>query len=163
GVAAVDPATGKLVWESPSDWSFDRAADESKVLVHLENWVNAYLPANPHVLLENSALGALSSDGTRVFAVDDLPLPPFPTTYAVAEKDQDVRLFCLDADTGRVAWAQTLANNKARMVLDGGRRLRAAHVACAEGVLVCPTNAGGLFGVDLLSHSLLWAHAYAEE
>src|SRR5262249_25590971 len=32
-----------------------------------------------------------------------------------------------------------------------------------EGVLVCPTNAGAILGIDLLSHSLVWAYSYRED
>src|SRR5262249_22077438 len=31
-----------------------------------------------------------------------------------------------------------------------------------EGILVCPTNAGAVIGVDFLTHSLLWAYAYRD-
>ena len=35
--------------------------------------------------------------------------------------------------------------------------------AYGEGILVCPTNAGVILGVDLLTHSLrLWAHTYSD-
>ncbi len=40
--------------------------------------------------------------------------------------------------------------------------MQAAHLAYADGVLVCPTNAGVILGVDLLSHSLVWAHSYRD-
>ena len=56
-----------------------------------------------------------------------------------------------------------LALSKSHMVLDGGRRLHAAHLAYGEGVLVCPTNAGGVIALDVLTGSLLWANAYREE
>ena len=40
--------------------------------------------------------------------------------------------------------------------------MQAAHLAYADGILVCPTNAGVVLGVDLLSHSLVWAHSYRD-
>src|SRR5262249_2181142 len=43
------------------------------------------------------------------------------------------------------------------------RRTEAAHLAYAEGILVCPTNAGAVLGVDLLSNSLVWAYPYREK
>ena len=47
--------------------------------------------------------------------------------------------------------------------MDTGRRTHAAHLAAGEGILVCPTNAGGLLGVDLLTNSLVWAYGYREK
>ena len=32
----------------------------------------------------------------------------------------------------------------------------------AGGVLICPTNAGAVLGVDVLTGSLLWAHVYQD-
>ena len=43
------------------------------------------------------------------------------------------------------------------------RRFHAAHLAYGEGILVCPTNTGGLLGVDLLTNSLVWAYGYREK
>jgi len=43
-----------------------------------------------------------------------------------------------------------------------GRRAHAAPLAYGEGILVCPTNAGAVFGVDFLTHRLLWAYAYRD-
>src|SRR5262249_11816881 len=45
---------------------------------------------------------------------------------------------------------------------DSIRRLQAAHLAYGDGILVCPTNAGLVLGVDLLSQSLVWAHSYRD-
>src|SRR5262249_7335732 len=91
------------------------------------------------------------------------PLPLAGKLYCLVEKEQELRLLCLEPATGEVVWSQTLATTRNKMVLDGGRRLHAVHLSAADGVLVCPTNSGAVFGVDLFSHSLLWAYAYREE
>ena len=49
------------------------------------------------------------------------------------------------------------------MVLDGGRRVRAAPLVESEGMLVCQTNAGGVVAFDLAAHRLAWAQVYREE
>ena len=41
-------------------------------------------------------------------------------------------------------------------------RVQACHIAYADGFLVIPTNAGAVFGVDLISGSLAWAYPYGE-
>src|SRR5204863_3972491 len=40
---------------------------------------------------------------------------------------------------------------------------RVAPLAYGDGIILCPTNAGAVLGVDLLSHSLIWAYAYREK
>jgi outer membrane protein assembly factor BamB len=43
------------------------------------------------------------------------------------------------------------------------RRVTAAHLAYGEGILVCSTNAGAVFGINLLENSLVWAYPYREK
>jgi outer membrane protein assembly factor BamB len=90
------------------------------------------------------------------------PLPLGGKLYALIEKEQALRLVCLDPADGRLCWSQTLAMPQRNVLLDGGRRTWAAHLAYADGVLVCPTNAGAVIGVDLATRNLLWAHSYRE-
>jgi outer membrane protein assembly factor BamB/tetratricopeptide (TPR) repeat protein len=45
---------------------------------------------------------------------------------------------------------------------DIARRTTTVHLAYGEGVLVCPTNAGELLGVDLMSRTLAWAYPYRQ-
>jgi outer membrane protein assembly factor BamB len=188
----------------------------------------------PPLVFESTAVGTLSSDGRRVYAVEDLAVPPPPALlqeqpgghrplgplgprirynrllaldvytgkpawarggeskpagrgrrsggdpeddlhdcyflgpplpvsgrlYALVEKQGEVTLVCLDPAGGTVAWSQPLAAVREKLRTDAGRRLQAVHLACADGVLVCPTNAGAVVGVDLLSRSLRWAYTY---
>jgi outer membrane protein assembly factor BamB len=238
GVEAVDRRTGRRCWESASDWGLDGLAAEPRHRAHAGAWVDAYLPAHPHLLFDNSVLGSLSTDGARVYAVEDLAVPPAPRSYAgfagrrgqglelalapemtaavyhnrllaidvasgkvvwerggreaaepsrqaaallrggfflgpplpraghlyaLVERDEELSLVCLTAEDGGVLWSQKVATPRNPLVLDGGRRQHAAPLACADGLLVCPTNAGGLVAFDLVTHRLAWAHAYREE
>lgn len=191
-------------------------------------------------IFENSITGTISTDGSRVFAVDDLIIQPHPQAlmqlrmgwggqmnfgalqkqierntlkaysielggslrwelggehdphvgqagtkdsfflgpplpmgdklYVLNEKDGALRLICLQCKDGfeknppppEVLWVQTLANAKDKVNLDFNRRVHAAHLSYGDGILVCPTNAGTVLGVDLLTHSLVWAHQYRE-
>ena len=92
------------------------------------------------------------------------PLPLNGKLYALVEKNQELRLACLDAASGRlVARPQRLADAREKILQDSARRTYAAHLAYGEGILVCPTNAGGVLGFDLLSNSLVWAYGYREK
>lgn len=256
GLSAVDLKTGKLMWRSDSNWSFERMYDDSTKSAALHGWISFWKDgptSKPAVLIENSVLGSLSTDGVRVYAVEDLALPPqimpqnynggvfFPgggmpggptfynqqvteatqhnvlqaielstgklkwqlggkrpasepdrkdpkdfldsyflgpplclggRLYVLNEKQQDLRLVCLDPNRltsdseqekrDAVVWVQTLCTAKEKMLQDYVRRTSAAHIAFGEGILVCPTSAGVLLGVDVLSHSLVWAHPYRD-
>src|SRR5207237_9798672 len=80
--------------------------------------------------------------------------------------DSELRLVCLDPNTGNVLGPiQTLGNvlQQHRFTNDASRRINAVHLAYGEGILVCPTNAGEVLGVDLLSRSLAWAYPYRDQ
>src|SRR5262249_32258711 len=102
------------------------------------------------------------------------PLPLAGKIYVLTEKQQELRLVCINPTSARktapanswipkVEFVQTLATTRDKMQQDVARRTQAAHLAYGEGILVCPTNAGAVLGVDLLSNSLVWAYSYHEK
>ena len=92
------------------------------------------------------------------------PLPLAGKLYVLTEKQQELRLVCLDpAARGKVISTQTLGTSQDKMQNDVMRRTDAAHLAYGEGILVCPTNAGAVFGINLLENSLVWAYPYREK
>lgn len=94
------------------------------------------------------------------------PLPVGGKLYVLNEKNNgELRLVCLDPATGHVLPpVQNLGtvDQTSRFYLDPNRRIHAVHLAYGEGILVCPTNAGEVLGVDLLSRTLAWAYPYRE-
>jgi outer membrane protein assembly factor BamB len=88
------------------------------------------------------------------------PLPLDGRLYALTEKDNKLALVCVAAADGALVWKQALAYAPTRLLLDPGRRVQAARPAYGEGILVCPTNAGMVVGVDLLTPGLAWAYSY---
>jgi outer membrane protein assembly factor BamB len=235
GIHAVDIKTGLLMWDADCKWSLEQMYKEPRTIQAIDNWKQQYNQiARPNAIVENSVIGSLSTDGQRVYTVDDLPVPPYVAhmynqfggvpqfpwgpevndamqfsvlqafdlgsgkmlwtvggrgdkrnpndpknelndsyflgaplaiggrLYVLIDKNQELRLVCLDGTKGTVTWNQTLATTKEKMLMDGSRRAHAAPLAYGEGILVCPTNAGAVFGVDFLTHSLLWAYAYRD-
>lgn len=244
----------KLIWRTydglrvldlkkqKESWWFDCDGGASHVfasanVMPVDQWTAAYSTSGPKtVLFENSVIGTLSSDGTRVFAIDDLVLPPYlgntnrfqpgwgngglgfagklaeqvdhnilkafnlesgklvwelggnhdqtslrgsfflgaplplgGKLYVLVEKSNELRLVCLEPkDVGdsssppEIRWSQVLANTKDPIQFDLHRRLHTAQLAYSDGILVCPTNAGAVLGVELLTHSLAWAYSYRE-
>jgi outer membrane protein assembly factor BamB len=248
GIQCVDPASGEVAWEASLNGGLDNPLhldDSGSIKDQLHGWVNTHVQSNPQVLLENSTLGTLSSDGKRVFAVEDVCVPPMDFNpymegrlgmragmmmkingavmmqggglaadvnsqvahrevnhnqlvcvdaetgrtlwtlgrsktrmdgtfflapplplngklYALVEKEQELKLICIEPRDGKVAWTQPLANFSKGINQEVGRRMWAAHLAYGEGILVCPSHSGAVVAVDLLSHSLLWAHSYVQ-
>jgi outer membrane protein assembly factor BamB/tetratricopeptide (TPR) repeat protein len=193
-------------------------------------------PYAPPLLFENTTLGTLSSDGRRVYAVDDLAVPPPPVVlqeqpgvrrplgplgpqvrynrllalnvatgkavwerggpapprgrkparrdadqddlhdsyflgpplpvagqlFVLVEKQGEVVLSCLHGASGDVAWSQPLGVVREKLPADVGRRTQAVHLAYADGILICPSNAGAVVAVDPLTRTLLWAYTYHE-
>lgn len=102
------------------------------------------------------------------------PLPLAGKLYVPIEKDGDLRLVCLDPnklekltrdpqhpqEVPSLVWSQVLGQPNGRLPQDSFRRFQAIHLAYADGILVVPTNAGAVLGIDLFSHSLVWAANY---
>jgi outer membrane protein assembly factor BamB len=89
------------------------------------------------------------------------PLPLGGVLYVLNEShDGKLWLVCLESATGKVLSDQRLATTQERFLYDPNRRTQASHLAYADGVLLCPTNAGTLLAVDLATQTLLWAYTY---
>jgi RNA polymerase sigma factor (sigma-70 family) len=112
-----------------------------------------------------STVGLLASAGGQGPFLVASALDPGRTgkLYVLAEKNSELRLLCLEPHEGKPLWAQTLATTKGKMHMDPGRRVHAVHLAYADGILVCPTNAGTLLGVNLRTHKPIWAYKYGED
>jgi outer membrane protein assembly factor BamB len=96
------------------------------------------------------------------------PLPVGGKLYVLNEKNNgELRLLCIDpTKQGAILPPiQTLGtvDQQARFLLDPNRRIHAVHLAYGEGILICPTNAGEILGIDLLSRTLAWAYPYREK
>ncbi len=98
------------------------------------------------------------------------PLPLNGKLYVLIEQSGVIRLLCLDpknlvAVPGQtrkpaLVWSQKLGRANATFPQDSIRRFQGATLAASEGIIVCPTNSGAIVAVDIMSRSLLWAHAY---
>src|SRR5262249_37157383 len=136
---AFDLATGKLVWELGGRGSRPPGTDQGD---------------------ERPPSGE-ADDLTDSFFLS-APLVLDGKLYVLNEKEGNLRLACLEPVHGKVEWLQPLASFRDRLANDPQRRMRAAALAYADGVLVCPTNAGFLLAFDLTTRTLLWAHDYRE-
>jgi outer membrane protein assembly factor BamB len=105
------------------------------------------------------------------------PLPIGDKLYVLGESHGEIKLFCLQNRrapkpgqpgefqySAELVWAQPLGVISQQPITeDPVRRTQAAVLAYSDGILVCPTNAGSVIGVDLLTRSLVWAYNYQAE
>lgn len=99
------------------------------------------------------------------------PLPLAGKLYVVVEKD-GLHLVCLDPSRREPAqrqsnqmvpmlsWTQKLGDPNGALPEDALRRYQAIHLGYKDGVLVVPTNAGAILGIELFSRNLIWAASY---
>ena len=91
------------------------------------------------------------------------PLVMLRQLYVMAERNGEIQLVVLDADTGRLQWSQQLAHvDTATIDRDSVRRLAGASPSFADGVVICPTSAGAVVAVDISTRSLLWGYQYQQ-
>ncbi|HMO37378.1 MAG TPA: hypothetical protein PKA06_15170, partial [Gemmatales bacterium] len=104
------------------------------------------------------------------------PLPLGGKLYVLAEVNAEIKLLCLqNIKTPKpnlpeefdyaveLVWAQPLGVVDRKLVEDPVRRTQAAMLSYSDGILVCPTNAGTVLGVDLLTRTLVWAFNFQNE
>jgi outer membrane protein assembly factor BamB len=123
GLHAVDPDTGRELWHLLSPLGLDViAANSSEKVTVRSGWLvqPTYQGEALHLPVENSTLGCLSTDGARVYAIEDLAVPPPPEITMPAQFGlpppgghprliralHSNRLRAFDLDTGNLVWEQ---------------------------------------------------------
>jgi outer membrane protein assembly factor BamB/tetratricopeptide (TPR) repeat protein len=120
---------------------------------------------------ESHFLGAPISIGGKIYVLNEKN--PANSVAGGAQAEAELRLVCIDPSkrdpqTGKpvvVGQPQLLGmvQPQNRVAFDISRRTSATHLAFGEGILVCPTNAGEVFGVDLMNRALVWSYPYREQ
>jgi outer membrane protein assembly factor BamB len=164
-LTAVDLETGKLVWTlggRGNSQALNPPVQPRRVI----NGPPQPAPPAPEPDDKRDTLNS-AADLTDTFFLGP-PLPLSGKLYQLAEKNTELKLICLDPNKldvqnlPEIVWQQSLGTSNRRLPQDSLRRMQAAHIAYGDGILVCPTNAGVMLGVDLLTHSLVWAHSYRD-
>ncbi len=88
------------------------------------------------------------------------PLAVGESLYCLVEIKSAVYLVAVDRLTGKLLSRQQLANLENGILHDPRRRLQASVPSYEDGILVCPTGAGVVVGVDLAKNALAWAYRY---
>src|SRR5262249_53719361 len=99
----------------------DKLVNEPGRKKDLNDWFSLYVNSgNRNILFENSTIGTLSTDNTRVYAIDDLVLPPNPNSPGMQpigwgggvqplsgpllDLAQRSRLVAINLETGKIDW-----------------------------------------------------------
>ena len=82
--------------------------------------------------------------------------------YVLIERAGQIRLVALRSDNGKTVWTQQLASTQSRDGLEDRvfRYRMSATPFFASGLLICPTQVGGLVAVDLSTQNLKWGFRY---
>lgn len=100
------------------------------------------------------------------------PLSVGGLLYVLVENNGEIQLVCLNPNRElkstvnpiingpELVWRQPLGNVNNKLMMDMLRRIQPAHLSFADGMLICPTNAGVIVAVNILSRSLSWAYSY---
>ncbi len=92
-----------------------------------------------------------------------VPVPVEELLYALVEVKSAIHLVSIDRHTGQVKGVQELAGLQSGILNDPERRLQAAMPSYDAGILVCPTCAGVVIGINLELKSFAWAYRYPAE
>lgn len=157
------------MWNSPQN-----SSAELKALIVRNNLMAISLTSGKLVwdtkedpLFENSHfLGAPISVGGKLYVLNEKN-----NGSANPMGDSELRLVCIEPPKTALEKPKVhepiqllgMVQQQHRVVQDLSRRVYAAHLAFGEGILVCPTNAGEVFGVDLMTRSLVWSYPYREQ
>jgi outer membrane protein assembly factor BamB len=88
------------------------------------------------------------------------PIVVDETLYCLAEIKSAIHLVAIDRQTGELTGLQQLAGLQNGIYLDPLRRLQAAVPSYESGMLVCPTGAGVVIGINLEKNALAWGYQY---
>lgn len=86
-----------------------------------------------------------------------LPTPVDQQIIGLVQIDDLLRLYAADSATGRIEWSLNIAEAPRRSSADSDWRSLDCRITLIDGVLVCPTGAGLIVGVDPGTRSVLWS------
>ena len=76
--------------------------------------------------------------------------------YSVIERDGQLQLVCLSAETGALRWNTTLVYPEIPITQDPVRQLVAGRILAAEGLVFATTTTGWVCAVDQVTRTTLW-------
>jgi outer membrane protein assembly factor BamB len=90
-----------------------------------------------------------------------LPVPVDQNVFGLVQVDDALRLYSAHRLTGQLDWTLDIAEVPRLSPADSDWRSLDCRVSLVDGVLVCPTGAGLLIGVDLGTRTVIWSQRYS--
>jgi outer membrane protein assembly factor BamB len=135
GLSAYNVKTGQRIWDARSWWSLDSLYRSTGKVQYAISWSDYYFSPNnktrPSIFFDNSTVGAISSDNTLVYVVDDLAVPPPPAqgnirpggqpgaaNNPMGEMMESSRLQAFNVATGKLVWEQGASKDGAAELKD---------------------------------------------
>lgn len=88
------------------------------------------------------------------------PLPHQGNLYCLTESSGEICLLVLDPNTGVLRWSQSLVQPPNGLMQYRPRQQAGLAPSASNGVMICPTAAGAVIGIDLVRRMLLWGYVY---
>jgi len=88
------------------------------------------------------------------------PLPHEGNLYCLTESSGEIRMLILDPETGELLWSQSLVQPASSLKQYVARQTAGLSPSTADGVIVCPTAAGAVIGIDSVRRMLSWGYVY---
>jgi outer membrane protein assembly factor BamB len=174
--AWIDQTSGSLAAGTTQVYTVERRVAQPALAVQNQN---PFAPAAPAPSVDESRLTAFDVQSGKVawrvtngatalqspFAEVQFLGPPLvidDRLYLLGELADEIRLYALDAMSGKLEWSQRLVRVRLGMQFSGGapHRRRGLSPSFADGVLVCPTDTGAIVAVSLADRALLWQRDY---
>ncbi|MGZ0166477.1 MAG: outer membrane protein assembly factor BamB family protein [Planctomycetales bacterium] len=90
-----------------------------------------------------------------------LPLPVDRNVLGLVQVGDSLRVYAANRSTGQLDWSFDIAEVPRLSPADSDWRSLDCRVTLVDGVLVCPTGAGLLIGVDLGTRTVIWSRRYS--
>jgi outer membrane protein assembly factor BamB len=152
--------TGKVLWNVTAESIL--AADSSRE--------NSQAPRNKAIKNDRPGNATSENEARLDFhskvAASDVYFCGLPTlvdrcVFGLVQVADSLRMYAADRNTGRIDWSLDVAEAARHSPADIDWRSLDCRVTLIDGVLVCPTGAGLLVGVDLATRSVIWSRRYA--
>ncbi|CAN5220212.1 hypothetical protein BH11PLA2_BH11PLA2_02990 [soil metagenome] len=161
---AVDISNGKLMWQLGVPFGVTMTEEEedksTNTLLLLQNsyFLGPPLPLNGklYILYERNGVIRLAcvEPGKMQQHKVKSSMPPADDPHGTPIATEKAYSY------PSLVWIQRLGEPNVRLPADTFRRFQCSYLAYADGVMICPTNAGAVVAVDIMSRSLLWARSY---
>jgi len=149
---------GLPFWFERDDENLDKTVDQSEFQgtpAEFQTWDR---DSDGRLSVEESRSERRGADSLAGHLFLGPPLSAAGMVYAVTAFHRQINVTCVEAETGQVVWSQGIGFLRGATTRNIVLGMLVSTPALADGVLVCPTQADVLVGVDPVNGALLWSY-----